>query len=298
MLDESVARAVVAAHRGPHPGLAQPPAVQLALVAHRVVLPGDDECRRESGEVRPLDRRDERVVGVGSTVQVEGVERLQPRRLQAIAHRVLPQRGVAVDVEVQVERGVVEDLVGDPVEAVVVCPGGDGGGEGAAGAVARDGQGRAVPAQAPPFLGDPAHDGVAVVETGREGGLGGQPVADGDDLEPGLLRQRTRDVVVRLQAAEEEGATVEVDQHAVGVGLVRRVDAYGNVAGRGGHGGVRHGVERQTLVHGGDVRLVRGAYRDRVERPLGRGGQTGEELGDLRVQGHGRHSWAAAAAGF
>src|SRR5690606_30741105 len=74
VLDEAVARALVPGDRRRHSGLTQPLPVQLALVAHRVVLGGDDQRGRQPGEVGPFDGRHQRVRGVGAAVEVEGVE--------------------------------------------------------------------------------------------------------------------------------------------------------------------------------------------------------------------------------
>ena len=237
---------------------------------------------REPGEVLALDRRHERVGGVGAGLEVEGVEGLEARGLEAVADRVLAQGRVAVLVEVEVERGVVEHLVGDAVPAVVPGHGGDGRDERAARAVAGDRQGRAGLEGLP----HPAHDAVAVLQPGGVRRLGGAAVADRHDLEPGRLREGTRDVVVRLEAAEEEGAAVEVDEHA-GCRLGgRRVDAHRHVAVRRGRRRVLDRVERQPLLEGRDVRLLVGPHRGRVERTGRWRGQGGEDPGDLGVQRH------------
>ena len=93
----------------------------------------------------------QRIGRVRAAVDVEGVERLQPRRLEAVAFGVVPQRGVAVDVEVQVERGVEHHLVGDAVEPVVVGHRRDGSDHAAAGTVAGDRERLAVPLQVAPL---------------------------------------------------------------------------------------------------------------------------------------------------
>src|SRR5574340_700067 len=136
VLDEPVVGARVAADRRLHSGFLQPRAVEFALVPHGVELGRDDQRRGQAGEILALDRGDARIRRVRTTVEVEGVEALQPGRLHAVPFGVLPQRGVAVDVEVQVQRGVEQHLVGDAVESLVVGHRGDGGDEGAARAVA------------------------------------------------------------------------------------------------------------------------------------------------------------------
>src|SRR5690606_34745274 len=97
-------------------------------------------------------------------------------------------------------------------------------------------------------------------------------------------RQRARHVVVGVQAAEEEGAAVEVDDEAVVFRGVWGVDAHGHVTGGRPGGEVLHRVQRQPLLGRRDLCLLGGAHRGGVEGTGRRGGQARQDLGGLGGQ--------------
>ena len=106
----------------------------------------------------------------------------------------------------------------------------------------------AVPPEAVTVGGRPVDDSVAVGEARGEGVLRCQPEADRDHPEAALLGERPGDLVVRLQAAEEERAAVEVDEQPVGLGLRRRVEPHGYLARRRARHHVLHREHRDSIL--------------------------------------------------
>ena len=104
VLDEAVVGPGVAADGRVDAGLPQALAVEFALVPQGVVLGRDDQGGRQAGEVLALDGGDEGIRRISPAVKVEGVEGLRPAVSSPYPDGVLPQRGVTVDVEVQVQR--------------------------------------------------------------------------------------------------------------------------------------------------------------------------------------------------
>src|SRR5205085_5771947 len=72
--EEPVDEAVVAAGPGLHAGLLQGPGIGLALVAQRVVLGGEDEGGGEARQIGRVQRRDQRILGVGVVSEVVALE--------------------------------------------------------------------------------------------------------------------------------------------------------------------------------------------------------------------------------
>ena len=175
----------------------------------------------------------------------------------------------------------------DPAKAVIQGFRGDARHECAAGAVARDRKGLPVPAQAPAVLGGPPDHSIAVVEAGREGGLGCETVADRDDLVAGFLGQGPCNVVVGVQAAQEERAAVEVHQQAVGIRVDRRVDPHGHVAGWGRGRDIIDGVQRESVRERSDVCGLARAHGGRVQRRTVGSRQSSKDPRNFGMDGHG-----------
>ena len=120
-------------------------------------------------------------------------------------------------------RGQVAGRVGRRVDQQLHCrhraaagPGqqADHGGEVAAGAVAADRDPGRVDAQLGGVGAGPGEGGPGVLDRGREGMLGRQPVVDREHRRPGRGGEEAADAVVGVEVADHPAAAVEVDRAA------------------------------------------------------------------------------------
>ena len=165
----------------------------------------------------------------------------------------------------------------------------DGSREIAAGTVAAQ-QDRAIIGRDRPFIG-----GERVVEGGGVLVLGCEPIVDGHGLEAGALADLGADIVMALEAAENEAAAMVVDDDRRAIGLLVAIDADRNVVAgardRGGLGADAVGIAGEELAAHPvvDVALLVDRVVDRIGRIEGvRALDEGPGLGvdQLGIVGH------------
>ena len=126
---------------------------------------------------------------------------------QEVALGVLDARRVRVVVG-EVDARVDQQLRGDG-RTPLARGQGDRSSEVAPCAVAGDGEPGSVTAERADAVGGPLSRSETVLETGRELVLGSQPVVDANDHGVDVAAQQPAVVVVRVQVADDEAATVE-----------------------------------------------------------------------------------------
>ncbi len=198
--------------------------VGLALVSERVERGGDDERRREAGQVLGEQRRHPRIGCVsprGPEVVVRVPVHLGVGEQEALAEqfsRAVAGRHVGRGIDQQLERrrgsaGARRKLRGHRRQI-------------AAGAVAAHGDPVRISTEPAGVRERPAERGVGVVDRGGKPMLGRQPVVDRKYVCAGVAAENSARAVVRVQVAVEEPATVVEDEQRMGTaGLGRGVVA-------------------------------------------------------------------------
>ncbi len=234
-----------------------------------VVAGGEHGGGRQAGQRGGAQRGGQRVRAVGRIGQV--VAPVPGHRAAVEQQRVVvlaDGRGVRGVVGVRVD----QQLVQDRGAAALASQQGEGGGQVAARAVPADRQPGRVGAEFGGVLGDPLGGGGRVVHGGREGVLGGEPVARRDGDAADGVGQAAADRVAGVERAEGPAATEQVEQdgqRGCGCGIGsgsgsgsggRVVDPQWQWAARARDGELLDGADRFRVPGGGpDVGEVGGA---------------------------------------
>ena len=206
---------------GRDPGSGQAPRVDAALFVEQVEIADPDPRRRKPREV---DAACGGGIGLGHRVSRFLPEIGLPRDVVAALgpaeaalagmHRI--EHGAVVEHRVQ------QHLEGDRV-ALVVRALGEAGGEAAAGTGSADGDAGGIDPQRGGLVLQPAQRGVAVIEVGREGMLGGQAVFDADHEDAQVGGQLPAHPVVELRRTGDVAAVVGPQQRAGRARALRRL---------------------------------------------------------------------------
>ena len=273
-------------------GIGQGLGVGIAFVAQRVVLRRADDGGRDARQIGLEQHRRARVqrapalcVGVTEPPHVLGRQEqplgvLQPGRMVA---PVLAEVRPGIDEQLTLQR-----------HTCITGPEGNGRRQVAPGTVAGHCDAAGVAAELPDLLDRPDGGGQAIVVRRGERVLRRQPVVDRQHRNAGLAAEQARLVVMGLEVAHDEPATVEEhDGRDITIDL-RAVEPGRQVAGRTRDdevNGLAHRRQRGWVAHidghgsHPEAGLLGG---HRGERDGARLGQEVEDRRDDRINGHAR----------
>ena len=231
-LQEAVHHAVRAEVAGRDPRRAQTLGVGFRFVAQRVVFGGDDQCRRQPGEILRVDGRDARILGgalvaaIGAVIPGQVVAR---HEAFGGGHRDRRKRQREVDHRLQQHLMADRDAGVGPQEPAGDCR------EIPAGTFAAHDHGARHPAELAGVGARPDDGRHCVIECCGERVLRRQAVIDREHAVSGDMGEVAAERVALLDAALHVPTAVEIQDDGSWLRTLRHVEACRNVGVRAGN---------------------------------------------------------------